>query len=130
MEPVASSVKAIPAPTPPADIVDDLCTKAAREVEALRIKDKAATEYIATIEQQAVVLKDIVSSQKDYIAQQKSIITDYKTMKDNDAKIHENDEKEKANLRKEIEILKAKKCGLVCQGLRILTGIGIGAIFF
>jgi hypothetical protein len=120
-----------PTPTPPVstgDLLKDLCTAASREVEASRLVIQAQKEYQVILERQVEAQKSIIA---DHVALNESNKENRETLKaivKKSEEIETTYKEQLANKDKEIEILKKKKCGFVCQATRVVIGVGIGVL--
>lgn len=107
-------------------MIEELCTRCAREVEGLRIKEEAKDTYINSLEKVNKQQEVLISGQNVQLsnyAKQAEIYEERDKKKD---ELLANKDKQLELKDKEIEALKKNKCGFKCQAIRVALGVGIG----
>lgn len=108
------------------DITDDLCAKAAREVEASRLLIKAQDEVIKALREQAEDFKAVIQVHKDINNEQVKSVETLKGVMSKDQELFKTYENIIALKDKEItELKKAKKKSPFSKITDILIGVGI-----
>lgn len=129
--PVTDVVNYYPTPTAfpqSQDITDDLCAKAAREVEASRLLIKAQDEVITALRAQAEDFKSVIQVHKDINAENQNSVNLLKTVTEKDQEIFKTYENIIALKDKEIvELKKTKKKSILSKVGDVLIGVGIAA---
>jgi predicted phage tail protein len=110
------------------DVTDDLCAKAAREVEASRLLIKAQDDVIKALRAQAEDFKSVIQVHKDINAENQNSVNLLKAVTEKDQEIFKTYENIIALKDKEIvELKKAKKKGILSKIGDVLIGVGIAA---